>query len=124
MDIRFVTRPIHAMLDYPVALSLMSMPFVLNLGQSHPLARWLSVGTGVAALLLTLLTDHETGLIRVIPYWGHLVVDFSVGLVFLIAPFVMGFQGIDAGFYWMNAAAVLSVVGLHKPASAELAAAC
>ena len=117
MNARFVTQKIHARLDYPVAISLIVVPFLLGLGQSHVLALWLSVGTGVAALALTLLTDHETGVFRVLPYPFHLAVDFAVGIVFTIAPFVFGFNGIDAIYYWANAAAVLTVVCLHKPAT-------
>ncbi|MGB1252799.1 MAG: hypothetical protein ACPG8W_19450 [Candidatus Promineifilaceae bacterium] len=119
MDIRFVTKTIHAYLDYPVALALMILPFIFGLGSSHPLALWLSVGTGVAAFILTLLTDHQLGAMRVIPYSVHLAVDFAVAIVFLIAPFAFGFNGLDAWFYWVNAAAVLTVVGLHKPEAAS-----
>ena len=64
-----------------------------------------------------MLTDHETGVIRVLPYGFHLAVDFAVGIVFLAAPFVLGFAGLDAWYYWANAAAVLTVVSLHKPES-------
>lgn len=115
MNPRFVTKTMHAYLDYPVAAALIGLPFVLGLGTSNPLALWLSVGTGIAALLLTILTDHKTGIIRVLPYSFHLAVDALVGVVFVIAPFVLGFSGIDAAFYWINAAAVLTVVSLHKP---------
>ncbi len=118
MNPRYVTKTIHAYLDYPVAAALIGLPFLLGLGSSDPLALWLSVGTGVAALLLTILTDHKTGLIRVLPYSVHLAVDALVGVVFVIAPFVLGFTGIDAAFYWINAAAVLTVVSLHKPEEA------
>lgn len=116
MDPRFVTRTIHAYLDYPVAIALMTLPFVLQLGSSHPLALWLSVATGIAAFLLTLFTDHKLGVFRVIPYWLHVAVDFLVGVTFAAAPFVFGFTGIDAWFYWLNAAAVLTVVSLSEPA--------
>ena len=112
---RFVTKSIHAYLDYPVAFTLMAMPFLLQLGDTNPLAKWLSVGTGVAALVLTIFTDHKLGVFRLIPYSVHLGVDFLVGLVFAIAPFALGFTGIDALYYWLNAAAVLTVVSLHKP---------
>lgn len=115
MNPRFVTKTMHAYLDYPVAAALIGLPFVLGLGTSNPLALWLSVGTGIAALLLTILTDHKTGIIRVLPYSFHLAVDALVGVVFVIAPFVLGFSGVDAAFYWINAAAVLSVVSLHQP---------
>ena len=115
MDPRFVTQKLHAFLDYPVALGLMGLPFLLQLGQSNPLALWLAVGTGVAAFVLTALTDHQLGIFRVLPYWLHLTVDFTVGVVFVSAPSILGFTGIDAWYYWLNGAAVLFVVGLHKP---------
>lgn len=106
---RFVTRKIHALLDYPVALSLMATPFILGLGATNRLALWLSVATGVAAFLLTVLTDHETGVIRVIPYWVHVAVDRLVGVTFIVATFALGFTGLDAAYYLANAAAVLLV---------------
>ena len=109
MTFRFVTKTVHAYLDYPVALSLIATPFVLGLGRDNPLALWLSVATGVAALLLTVLTDHGTGLVRVLPYRFHLLVDRLVGLVFIAAPVVLGFHGLDAAYYWANGAAVLLV---------------
>ncbi|MCZ4279919.1 hypothetical protein O4H49_03960 [Kiloniella laminariae] len=112
---RFVTKTVHAYLDYPVAISLIALPFVLELGGSHPAALWLSVVTGVAAFILTILTDHHLGLIRVLSYRFHLVVDFAVGALFTLIPFVLGFHGIDAIYYWVNGLAVLTVVSLHKP---------
>lgn len=115
MDPRFVTRNMHAVLDYPVAISLIVLPFVLQLGSSNPLALWLAVATGAAALILTFFTDHILGVVRVLPYASHLAVDLTVGIVFLLAPSVLGFTGIDAWYYWLNGAAVLVVVGLHKP---------
>ncbi len=119
MDIRFVTKDIHALLDYPVAITLMIAPPLLGLGDSHPAAKWLGIGTGVAALILTLLTNHRLGLIKVLPYWFHVLVDAVVGIVFLAAPFALGFTGLDAWFYWLNGAAVVTVVSLSQPSSAS-----
>jgi len=64
---------------------------------------------------LTVFTDHQLGIFRVLPYSMHLAVDLAVGLLFIAAPSVFGFAGIDAWFYWVNGAAVLTVVSLHKP---------
>lgn len=118
---RFVTKDIHALLDYPVALALMGAPFLLGLGESTPTAKWFSVGTGVAAFILTILTNHKLGVIRVLPYWFHVLVDGLVGITFVISPFVLGFKGLDAWFYWANAVAVLTVVSLSKPSSLSMA---
>lgn len=112
---RFITKQIHAFLDYPVALALIGLPFLLDLGSSSPLALQISVATGVAAFLLTLLTDHQLGVFRIVPYRFHLIVDFMVGVVFVLSPFIFSFEGLDAIYYWVNGAAVLSVVSMHKP---------
>jgi hypothetical protein len=110
MSIRFIDENLHAWLDYPVAASLMGTPFLLGL--SNPVAVWLSFGTGVAALVLTLLTKHRFGVVRVLPYALHLNVDRLVGLTFAIAPLAFGFTGLDAAYYYVNAAAVIAVTFL------------
>ncbi len=109
---RFITQKIHSLIDYPVAISLIGMPLVLGLGKANPAALWVSVVTGVAALVLTVLTNHETGLIKVLPYSFHVLVDRLVGLTFAAVPFALGFTGIDAIYYWANAAAVITVTFL------------
>lgn len=111
---KFVTKQIHAYLDYPVAFALIGLPFLLGLGSSNPIAFQLSLATGIAALILTVLTDHHLGLVRVIPYKIHLLVDFLVGVTFVLAPFIFSFEGLDAYYYWLNGAAVLFVVSMHK----------
>lgn len=115
MNPRFITKNIHALIDYPVAIAFLTLPFLLGLGESHPLALWFGVGTGAAALVLTLLTDHKLGVVRVLPYPFHLLVDGMVGAAFLIVPVLLGFTGLDTRFYWINGLAVAVVVSLHKP---------
>ena len=122
MNIRFVTKTVHAFLDYPVALSLAATPLVLGLGRGNQLALWVSVVTGVAVLILTLFTDHKTGVVRVLPYGLHVAVDRLVGITFVAVPFVLGLQGLDAWYYWANGAAVLLVTFvLNAPESGERA---
>ena len=122
MNIRFVTKTVHAWLDYPVALSLVATPFLLGLGRGNPLALRVSVATGIAAFILTLFTDHKTGVIRVLPYGLHLAVDRLVGGVFVAVPFVLGLQGLDAWYYWANGGAVLLVTFvLNAPESVDRA---
>src|SRR5690242_13285722 len=108
MSFRFITKSVHAyLIDYPVAIILIAAPFALKLGQSGRAAMWLSVFVGVAALFLAALTDHPTGLVRIIPYWLHLWVDRAVGVIFVVAPFAFKFARLDAWYYGVLAAAVL-----------------
>ena len=109
-----MNKNVHAYLDYPVALGLMAMPALLGLGATNPLAFWLSTVTGIAALVLTIFTDHQLGLIKILPYKLHLAVDFLVGLAFVAAPFALSFAGLDAAYYWVLGATVLVVVTLDR----------
>lgn len=119
---RFITKSIHAYLDYPVALGLIAMPFLFDLGATAPLAFWFSVATGLAAFVLTVLTDHHLGIIRVLPYSLHLAVDGLVGIAFVAAPVVLGFTGLDFWYYTILGLTVLAVVGLHQPEDQTLTA--
>lgn len=111
---RFMNKTLHAYLDYPVAFGLIAMPFILGLGAVSPLAFWLSVVTGVAALILTVFTDHQFGLVKILPYKLHLFVDFLVGVAFVAAPIVLGFAGLEAAYYWVLGTTVLLVVALDN----------
>lgn len=119
---RFVTKTIHAYLDYPVAVALIGLPFLLGLGTSHPLALAIAPIVGVAAFVLTVFTDHHLGIVRVLPYKMHLAVDLAVGLLFLVLPLILGFSGLDAAFYLLNGAAVVLVIALSKPETGTAAA--
>ena len=123
MPFRFVTKSIHAyLIDYPVAIILLVAPFVLKLGHSGPIAMWLSVITGVAALLLPMLTDHPTGLIRIIPYPIHLWIDRAVGIVFLAAVFMFAFTGVDAWYYGVLGVAVLLTTSVFNAPERSISA--
>jgi hypothetical protein len=98
------------------------MPFLFGLGDTAPLAFWLSVVTGVAAFVLTVLTDHHLGVIRVLPYSLHLAVDGLVGIAFVAAPIVLGFSGLDFWYYMLLGLTVLAVVSLHQPEDQTAAA--
>src|SRR5215468_10540691 len=112
MTIRFLTPTLHGIADYLAAASLLTMPFILGLGSSAPLAKWLAVCSGIALVVYSLMTDYRYGIFRILPFRKHLIVDTLVAVVFALAPSVFGFHGLDAWYYWANSAAVFLVVGL------------
>lgn len=119
---RFMTQRLHAYIDYPVALGLIIAPFVLGIGMG-PSSAWafaISVIVGLSALVLTALTDHETGVLPVIPYTLHLLADGAVGVGFLAAPFLLNFAGLDALYYWVLGAAILLVVAADRSATSQM----
>jgi hypothetical protein len=81
-------------------------------GSTAPLARWLSVGAGVALVIYSLMTNYPFGATRILTFRQHLVIDTLAAVGFALAPFFLGFHGLDAWFYWANSAALFVVVGL------------
>ena len=109
MHARFITKTTLAWPDYPVEFGLFALPFILGIGADNRWAGWLSLAAGVAAFILTLPTNHRTGLIRVMPYWMHVAVDRLVAVVFIVATFARGLHGLDTRFYLANPVAGLLV---------------
>ena len=108
MPFRFITNSVRTyLIDYPVVIVLMVAPFPLKLGKGSPVALWFSMVTRVMALLLPTLTEHLTGLIRVITYWQHLWVNRALGVVSTTATSTFHTTGLDARYYWVLAVAVL-----------------
>ena len=119
MNIRFLSPRLHAVVDYAAAAGLIVLPFVLGLGASAPLAFWLSVGSGVAVIGYSLLTSYAYSAAPVLPFKLHLLIDFAAAVAFAVAPFVFGFSGLDAVYYWVMAAAVLVVVAVSQDSEAD-----
>jgi hypothetical protein len=114
MNTRFLSPTLHGIVDYAAAAGLLTMPFVLGLGTSSPLAKWLAPATGIAVILTSLATNYRFGLFRVLPFKGHLAIDTAVAAAFAVVPTLGGFWGLDAWYYWLNSAAVFAVVGLSQ----------
>lgn len=124
MSFRFIKKPINTyLIDYPVAVVLIVAAFLLKLGKSSPVALWLSVVTRVS-LLLSAFTDHPTVLVRVIRDWLHLCLDRALDVVSITVPSALHFTGLDAGYSWAFAAAVLlatSALNASKVSAAQRA---
>lgn len=89
MTIPIIPSRIHGMIDYAVGVLLIFAPQFLQLQ-----AGWESrifVLSGVAALVYSLLTRYEFGLIKVLPFRGHLFLDFIHAAVLTSSPWLFGF---------------------------------
>ena len=114
MKLRFISPTLHGFADYSAGISLIVMPQILQLGTSSPVAYWLSVITGLAVLLVSSLTNYKLGLVRKIPFQGHLAIDLIVALAFVVSTLIFGFSGIDSFYYIFNAVVVFTVVALSE----------
>ena len=114
MKLRFLSPDIHGIVDYVAAIVLIIAPFLLRLGNSNPLAFWLSIATGIVVVMVSLTTRYRFGVFKMIPFDGHLALDLLVATVFMLVPFLFELDGLDEAYYYINAVVVYLVVAVTK----------
>jgi hypothetical protein len=118
---RFIPSFVHGLMDYIVGIALAASPWLLGFSEVR-LAVYIAVILGLGAMLYSLLTNYELGVIRVIPFPIHLMIDFASGLFLFACPWLFGFSSlvsgpfITFGLLEMGAAALTNphVVGLNR----------
>ena len=109
---KFLTPAIHGALDYLAAGGLIALPFLLGLGEDGPVALYLSVAGGIGLIVYSLLTDYAYSAAKVIPFKLHLILDSLAGGAFVVAPFLLGFDGLTRIYYIVMGIGVWLVVAL------------
>ena len=92
---RIIPRPAHAVLDYLYSIAVLAAPEALDLDYSAEgdKARLVCKTHGVATIAASLLTRYELGLIKLIPFNMHLLLDLSGAVFGLASPWLLGFSG-------------------------------
>jgi hypothetical protein len=87
---RFIPTRIHGVIDYLTGLVLIVAPFVFGFADGGA-AQWVPIILGAAILLMSIMTDYELSLAKVIPMPLHLGVDAAGGLLLAASPWLFGF---------------------------------
>lgn len=103
-----INTKIHGLLDYLVGLLLIAAPWFLGF-DSEGVERTLSVTMGVVTIVYSLFTSYEWGLVRVIPFSIHLLIDFLSGLLLLSSMWVLGTK---SWFFFLAGAMIIVVTTL------------
>ncbi|WP_245581653.1 SPW repeat domain-containing protein [Rudanella lutea] len=102
-----IPTKVHGMLDYASGALFIASPWLFKFADNKA-ARRVAVGTGVAVLGLSALTNYEAGLSRQIPMRTHLNVDTLNGVLVAASPWLFGFAKRK---YWPHLAFGLLEVG-------------
>ena len=86
-----INKNLHGAIDYAYALIVPALPEIIGF-ENEVAARNLCRGLGAGTLSYTLLTKARWGLVPVLPFKTHLVIDFSVSCVALATPWIFGFS--------------------------------
>ncbi len=88
---RFIPTRVHGVLDYLVGALIIAAPWLLNFNRGGA-ETWVPVILGVGALVYSLLTNYELGVVRRIPMGTHLSLDAASGLLLAVSPWLFGFS--------------------------------
>jgi hypothetical protein len=88
---RFIPTRFHGVLDYVTGLVLIIAPWLINFSNVAT-AAWVMVIAGMSVLLQTAFTDFEVGLIRKISMKVHLTIDFGLGILLALSPWLLNFN--------------------------------
>lgn len=87
---RFIPTRVHGFLDYSMGLLLIAAPWLFGFAAGGA-ETWVPVVLGAGAILYSLMTDYELGVVRTIPMTAHLGLDGMAGLLLAVSPWLFGF---------------------------------
>lgn len=88
-----ISTRVHGALDYGVGGLLIAAPWLLGFATGGP-AQWVPVVLGAGAIVYSLLTRYELGVIGLIPMPVHLAIDAASGVLLALSPWLFGFAGL------------------------------
>jgi len=86
-----LSRKTHAMLDYGSAVLLFIAPWIFNFADV-PAARTLCIIAAILIIGMSLMTNYEASLVKLIPMKIHLMADVLLGLFFIASPWLLNFS--------------------------------
>jgi hypothetical protein len=87
---RFLPTRLHGTIDYLWGIALLATPWLFGFADVTA-AKWLAVIFGIGAILYSLVTDYELGLVRILPMVLHLGLDGLGGAFLAVSPWLFGF---------------------------------
>jgi hypothetical protein len=114
--LQIIPRPVHAALDYIYGVKALAAPKVMGF-EDDDKARLTSTIMGVGAIMSALMTRHEGGLLKLVPFNTHLKLDVGSAILSLASPWLLGFADNPRARNTVIALAVLElvVVALSQP---------
>jgi hypothetical protein len=89
---RIISTRTHGVIDYLTGLLLVAAPWLFGFANGGA-AQWIPIIVGLAILGMSLMTDYELSVARVIPMPVHLGADAATGLLLIVSPWLFGFSG-------------------------------
>jgi hypothetical protein len=87
---KIISTKTHGILDYLMGLVLIASPWIFGFADGTA-AQWIPVILGAGALVYSLMTNYELGVVKTIPMKTHLMLDMGAGALLAVSPWLFGF---------------------------------
>lgn len=87
---RFIPTRVHGFIDYGTGLLLLVVPYLLGFANGTA-AQWVPMIVGLAIIGMSLITDYEVSIAKLVPMPVHLGADVLAGLFLAGSPWLFGF---------------------------------
>ena len=95
---RFISTRIYGILVYLAGVFFALAPFLLGFADGGP-AQNVALLTGIVIIAMSLLTNFEYGVLKIIPMYIHLGMAVLIGIFLIISPWWFDFAYVVIGPY-------------------------
>lgn len=93
---RVIPTKVHGVLDYLSGLLFIASPWLFDFANGGA-AQWTPIFVGATILLVSLVTDYELSVAKLVPMPAHLALDVLSGALLAASPWLFGFSEL---VYW------------------------
>lgn len=104
---KILSPKMHGILDYLLVVFLLASPTLFHMEGNLCLITYV---IGAVHLGLTILTDFEPGLIKVIPFRIHGLIELAVSVLLVTLAYWFNTQTNELGFYYYAALGILVLI--------------
>lgn len=87
---RFINTRVHGIMDYLMGIVLIIAPWLFGFANGGA-AQWVPIVLGLGALVYSMITDYELGLLKILSMKVHLGIDLVAGIFLAASPWIFGF---------------------------------
>lgn len=88
---KFITTKTHGIIDYIAGVLLLLLPWIWDYNPTGP-ESLVPILLGVATIAVSLMTDYENSVLKIIPMKTHLLIDMLSGIFLASSPWLFGFH--------------------------------
>jgi hypothetical protein len=88
-----ISTKVHGAIDYVFAILLIASPWIFGYDYGNSAAFWVPIVLGAMSVIISVCTNYELGLFKVLDMRMHLLFDAMTGITLALSPWIFYFYG-------------------------------